>query len=344
MASELSPEDALRLNVLLSQEIQAVRLDESSLVLHALTDKGEASLTLHPTGRTDRYLRQVREVLSGHALGSPGGYPVFLSRWTRHGQMESASLGKLLLIGEPEALVAVVHSPALTDELARRAWWVMPTIEHARLMLLRQTVAQGRMGKILADFLIEHLPFLQDDHLTIMDTVLVLLASGALDAEQRLAVWRRGKRQNSYYVAFLEHDADNLPMPLPSHPLLPAEIAGTVSAGWQRPFTGQGQAFISAGLGVLERPETQEVVSRTLAALGQYFAQVANALTSAGVVDGGALPAEARAALHRLASVSAESVAPIFARTTAIGSLMRQRIEPVTAPIRDGLRTLIESR
>jgi hypothetical protein len=87
-------------------------IDESNLVLHALTDQGEASIPLAPTCRPDKYLRLVRELLSGHALGSPGGYPVYLSRWTRHGQMEGINLGKLLLTGEPEAVVAVVYSPA----------------------------------------------------------------------------------------------------------------------------------------------------------------------------------------------------------------------------------------
>ena len=94
MNEELSPEDQFRLNVLLAQDLKAIRLDEGNLVLRALLGNGEeASLPLHPNCRTDKYLRLVRETLSGHALGSPGGYPIYLSRWTRHGQMESANLG-----------------------------------------------------------------------------------------------------------------------------------------------------------------------------------------------------------------------------------------------------------
>jgi hypothetical protein len=71
MNEELSPEDSFRLEVLLAQDLKAVRLDESNLVLHALTDQGEASIPLAPTCRPDKYLRLVRELLSGHALGSP---------------------------------------------------------------------------------------------------------------------------------------------------------------------------------------------------------------------------------------------------------------------------------
>ena len=45
-------------------------------------------------------------MLSNHALSSPGGYPVFLQRWTRMGQAKDAQLEKLLLLGESEAVVA----------------------------------------------------------------------------------------------------------------------------------------------------------------------------------------------------------------------------------------------
>mgnify|MGYP005858384811 FL=1 len=204
MTDELSPEDSFRLQVLLAQDLKAVRLDEGTMTLHALTSEGEASIPLAPTCRADRDARLIREQLSGHALGSPGGYPVYLSRWTRHGQMEGLNLGKLLLTGEPEAVVAVVHSPALTDELAEYAWWTQPTIENARLMLRREAVARGRMGPILAEFLAEHLPFLQEDHLAVMDTVAVLIYSRALTPERLEATWKRGKQANSHYVAFLE--------------------------------------------------------------------------------------------------------------------------------------------
>lgn len=301
MSEELSPEDQFRLNVLLAQEVKAVRLDEGSLTLHALLGNGEeASMPLHADCRADKYLRLVREALSGHALGSPGGYPVYLSRWTRHGQMESTNLGQLLLIGEPEAVVAVVHSPALTDELAGYAWWAMPTIEHARLMLMREAVAKGRMGPVLTDFLVEHLPFLQEEHLAIMDTVAVLLNAGTLSAEQKDTIWKRGKRQNSYYVAFLEACPDDLP--------------GTPD-----------RAFAEACIDILARPDTQEVVSRTLNAIGRYYA---------------GHPGNEPEARIRLAAIGAEMADPVFSRSTAIGSLMRRKLEPITGPILADLRRL----
>lgn len=351
MHAELAPEDALRLQVLLSQDVKAVRIDESNLRVVALTARGEASVPLNPTVRPEKYLRLVRELLASHVLGSPSGYPVYISRWTRHGQIESDNLAKLLLIGEPEAVVAVVHSPMLTDELAEYAWWVMPTIEHARLMLRREAVARGRMGRVLADFLIEHLPFLQEDHPAILDTVAVLLASGVLDEAQRRAVWRHGKRTNTYYVPFLERGTEALPdtgmSPRPAPEVLKRLAAeGNVAAGLLlKAYSAAGQTFLAAAAEVLDRPETQEVVSHLFNALGNNF-------RPAGLPPDATLPGldAARAtcpelaaewqALEALAGTSEAQLTPIFARMSAIGSLMRRKIAPLTEPLKAHIRVL----
>jgi hypothetical protein len=354
MSDGLSPEDSFRLQVLLAQDLKAVRLDEGSMTLHALTSEGEASIPLAPTCRGDRYLRLVREQLSGHALGSPGGYPVYLSRWTRHGQMEGLNLGKLLLTGEPEAVVAVVNSPALSDELARYAWWTQPTIENARLMLRREAVARGSMGPILAEFLAEHLPFLQDDHLAIMDTVAVLIYSRALSPEQLEATWNKGRRSNSHYVAFLEMAAVDepypLPCPLPPHPDYAATTAtlaqrledkDPAALALEKALSAQGQTFLAAAAEVLERPETQEVVVRTLNAIGRYFAVGAASPLQREAASADEKLRRRLDAAARLAAMSEAAVKAIFARSTAIGSLMRRKIEPVIAPLTLDIQSLL---
>ena len=340
MSEGLSPEDSFRLQVLLAQDLKAIRIDESTLTLYALTDKGEASIPLSPNCRADKYLRQVREMLSGHALGSPGGYPVFLTRWTRHGQMEGVNLGKLLLTGEPEAVVAVVYSPALTDELARHAWWTSPTIENARLMLRREAVAAGPMGRVLADFLVEHLPFLQDDHLGIIDTIAVLIHSRAVTPAGLETMWKWGRRSNTHYVAFLEMAAGNLPLPLAAHAQHQAVSAMLASAPnatgsvLERALSSQGQTFLDAASEVLERPETQEVVSHTLNAIGRYFSSDIDFNALDQVSDETLLPFAAKLqAATRLARCDDNAVKAIFARSTAIGSLMRRKIEPVVTPL-----------
>ena len=167
---ELSNEDLLRLNVLLANPIEAIRIDESTMTVCGLTGTTEAKVKLHATGRSEKYLRQVRELLSGHVLGSPGGYPAYLQRWTRMGQTRDARLAELLLLGDPEAVVAVAGAPGLTDDLARRAWWALPTPENARCMLERECVVAGAMGKVLADYLVEYLPF-ETEPLHMINTV-----------------------------------------------------------------------------------------------------------------------------------------------------------------------------
>lgn len=351
MNEELAAEDLFRLNILLTQDVKAVRIDESRSLLLALTSQGEASMPLNPTCRPERYFRLLREQLSGHALGSPSGYPIHLSRWTRHGQMASENLGRLLLTGESEAVVAVVHSPSLTDEIAGYAWWAMPTIENAQLMLSRQAVAEGAMGSVLAEFLVEHLPFLQDDHLAIIDTVATLIYSRTLTQAQREAVWKRGKRQNTHYIAFLEMCHDNLPCPIDARAdfaaiqarLAELESPTGLSSALLRALSAQGQTFLAATQEVLERPETQEVVNYGLNSLGRYFTigEVAD-LDSARQQLLAMLPelADDIEAVIALSQASKEMTYEIFSRSSAIGSLMRRKIEPIVAPLLTHIRQL----
>lgn len=351
MNDALSPEDELRLNVLFNTELRAVRIDESSMTLWALTPQGEASVPLKPTERADRYLKKVREMLSGYALGSPGGYPVHLTRWTRQSQagLSAQHLAQLLLIAEEEAVVAVVHSPALTDELAHYAWWCMPTIENARLMLMRDVVCQGRMGRVLAGFLVEHLAFLHEDDVGILDTVAVMLHSGVLSEAERLAIWKRGGSRNSYYVAFLELQPDDLPNPRDArsdHADVPALPDNPFSAMLQKALSGQGQTFLATISTILDRPEIQEVVNHTLNALARWCAPLraadaaARAAARAALIEAAPQFEADCTALDTLAAADSESVRPIFLKTTAIGSLMRRKIQPVVTPLLDASATL----
>lgn len=351
MNDELSPEDELRLNVLFNTELKAVRIDESNMTLWALTPQGEASVPLKPNERADRYLKRVREMLSGHALGSPGGYPIHLTRWTRQSQagLSIQHLAQLLLIAEEEAVVAVVHSSALTDELARYAWWCMPTLENARLMLMRDAVCRGSMGRTLAQFLVDHLAFLHEDDIGILDTVAVMLVSGVLTDAERLAIWKRGNSRNSYCVAFLELQPDQLPNPRPArtdHPGVPHLAGNPYSALLEKALSAQGQTFLATVALVLDRPEIQEVVNHTLNALAQWCAPLRQADEAArnaarATLTGAAPQFEMDcAALDTLAAADADSVRPIFLKTTAVGSLMRRKIQPVVTPLLDAIAVL----
>jgi hypothetical protein len=365
---ELSSEDALCLNVLLAADVRAIRIDESTLTVRGLTPRGEAAVALHPTCRNDQYLRQVRELLSEHALDSPGGYPVYLRRWTRMGQLRDETLPKLLLTGEPEAVVAVVHAPSLTDEIAGYAWWAMPTVENARRMLERECVAQGKTGRILADYLIEYLPF-EEEPYAIIETIRFLLHTGLIDAATRAKLWNMGRHNSAYYVGFLEQTPDSLPGKQLARkdwdalrPLLePLQASGNPYAVQLcRLLSASGQNFLGATQEVLQRPANQEVVNALLDAVGNYFGDLCPALQNSTSMSELQQRAESLCsaagddqtpealrellatapqlqpeilAMLILSRVSASIVAPVFSRTTAIGSLMRTKLEPVIQPL-----------
>ncbi|MBI5612601.1 MAG: sulfur reduction protein DsrS [Gammaproteobacteria bacterium] len=368
---ELASEDSLRLHVLL-KNVEAIRIDENSLSVYGLSERGEAKVALNPNCRPDRYLKAVREFLSGAVLGSPGGYPLHLNRWTRMGQARDANLAELLLLGEPEAVSAVAHAVGLSDELARRVWWIAPTSENARRMLERAAVVSGTMGRILAAHLVEHLAFETDPYLMI-ESVRRVLQPGLIDAATRQNLWDKGAKQPAYRVGFLAALPHDLPGPRaaradsnePQAALAPLLAGGNPFARLMaQTLSGPGQDFLDACQAALQRPSQQAVVVAVLNVLGEYFqaarAGAPNARDIADIVrvaeqsvasatdipalaellhGAPALAAECRA-LVALSHVSEAAVTDILARTTAEGSLLRRKLEPATAPVLAALATL----
>jgi len=364
---QLSGEDLLKLNVLLHNDIHAVRIHESSMTLYALSASGdEAKVELNPNCNPDRYLKQVRELLSGHVLGSPGGYPVFLKRWTRMGQAKDESLADLLLLGEPEAVVAVANAPGLTNELARRAWWADPISENARRMLANPNVVAGDMGRVLADFLVEHLAFESEPGVQI-DTVRLVLQPGLVDEEVKNKLWASGARKNTLRVGFLQATPDTLPEPQPPHPvfteleqtLAPLASANRLAALILRTLDSPGQSYLHAMEGILRKPANQDVVVALTNTIGSYFADARQAENFPRDINDLIEQSEAAStsttgpasgeiaeilqiapqagpvitALLVLSRISEEIVTPVFAKTTAEGTLMRRKLEPITAPL-----------
>lgn len=334
----------MRLHVLLAGAVQAVRLDESVPALYALTERGEAKIALHPNCRPEQYLTRVRELLGGHALGSPGGYPVHLRRWTRMGQASPKSLEALLMLGEAEAVVAVAHTQGLTDELARRVWWVQPSFEVACAMLAHAGVARGAMAKTLAEYLIEHLPFVEDP-LAAMNSVRIVLAAGQPDAEGRQALWRKARRRPHYFVGFLEHLPDALPGNIPARPCgtaltVMAETGNPWARQLRRAYSASGQSFLRAAELALEKPAVPEAVYALLDAVGRWCAPLAGAegrgQLSATLPEHG----PALEALAVLADSRASNAEPILTRSTAVGPHMRKKLEPLLAPLLSQIRTL----
>lgn len=369
----LTPEDALRLNVLLAGSLEAVRIDESSMTLYALSGKGEARVKLNPNCRDDSYLRQVRETLSSHVLGSPGGYPVYLKRWTRMGQARDEILESLLLLGEPEAVVAVVNAGGITDELARRAWWTSQTADNARCMLRQEAVVSGSMGPVLAEFLIEFLPF-EEEARDQIASVRLVLQGDLVDEEVRYSLWEKGRHKNAFYVGFLQSIPDALPdlsAPSPVWVEIRGRLAALVAAG--NPYAAQlcrllcpaGQAWLGTVQAVMKKPVNQDVMVELMHAIAGYFRPlpferaILTDLQDIVVAVDHMLDA-APASLPQLAclmqavpdampqvramlvlSMLDEPVLnPVFSRTDAIGTVMRKKLRPVTEPLQEQLDIL----
>ncbi|MBA1443623.1 MAG: sulfur reduction protein DsrS [Chromatiales bacterium] len=369
---DLSNEDALRLNVLLATKPRAIRINESSMTLYGLSDKGEAKIQLNPNCRDDQYLVRVRELLSGHATGSPGGYPLFLKRWTRMGQTRGENLEQLLLLGEPEAVVAVTCASGLTDELARLAWWSGQEPENARRMLANPAVVAGEMGAELAEFLIEYLPFETEPEMMV-ESLKLVLQPGLVSDEVRQKLWKRCSRKPVYYLGFLASIPDQLPDQLQSRGDRDNH-AGTLAALSEagNPYaeivlkilSAPGQSFIDTVGRVMVKPANQDVVTLLLDVLRDYFAPLRPAGNPDLTLE--ALEEEAEQLLAGKAACRAfEScldavpelagelkamrifsgmgygvVRPVFSHSDAIGSLMRRKLEPVLTPLMAYLRVL----
>lgn len=370
---QLSNEDNLRLNVLLAQPLQAVRINEGTMTVHALTEKGEAKVRLNPTTRDEQYLRWVRELLSMKVTGSPGGYPIFLKRWTRMGHARN-NLEQMLLLGEPEAVVAVVHSPEVTHEIGRRAWWADPTADNARRLLEKPDVVAGPLGQELADYLLEFLPF-EEIPLDVVDTVKLCLQGQLISDKEREKLWSRAKRKNPFYVGFLFANADNIPLAIQAHPrheTISTQLSEELVANnpfanaLQASLSQNGQRWLKALLLALEKPVDQDVVIALFRAIQKRFNlpfPEARGITdteqahqrieqycheSSGpetvnrllpLLDDEAL-ALLKAVLF-LGQLGEDTLNSTFGGNDSVGSVMRKRLLPLTQPMQAAAKQLL---
>ena len=134
------------------------------------------------------------------------------------GQARDESLAQLLMLGEEEAVVAAVHAAGLTDELAERAWWAMPTAENARRMLEKEAVVKGRTGPVLAEFLVEFLPF-EEEQRAMIESVRLVLQPGLISQDEKQKLWKRARAKRSLYVGFMHTVPEALPEAAVPHPM-----------------------------------------------------------------------------------------------------------------------------
>ncbi len=362
---QLSNEDNLRLNVLLAQDLKAVRIDESKMIVYALSAKGDAKVQLNPTCKDEKYIRLVKELLSNKIMGSPGGYPVYIKRWTRMGQdRREESLAQLLLLGEQEAVVAVVHAPQLSAEIASYAWWAFPSAENARRLLEKKEIAESALARELAEFLLEFLPF-EVEHRDMIDSVRLCLQPGLLSQHEIDDLWKRAKRKQSLYVGFLHSLPDQLPEIAGQnqhYAEAEASLEELVKQGnayamqLLRYLSAPGQAFLQTVKRVIDKAASQDTIvsmfhafsaynqSLPLAAVKQRSLEQAEALAAQWIEQGEdellqacvrQAPEFSRQILAMLVLAQMDEVTlnPIFGLTDALGTVMRKKLKPLTDPL-----------
>ena len=275
----LSNEDSLRLNVLLAQKVSAIRIDEGKLIVYALTHKGEAKIQLNPSCRKDKYIKEVKDFLSTKALGVPGGFPMYISSWNRMGDLRNTNLDKLLLLGEEEAIAAIVNNKEITADIANSAWWAVQSADNARSMLMNQAVVDADIGKELAKFLIEFLPF-EEDPMKMLISIRLVLYEDLISEQDVLKLWKKAKSKNTLYVGFLDIRSNAIPEPVPEHEnyaQLQDSLADLLDE--KNPYalmicklySAQGQSFLKTAEAAFKRPPNYDVVGALIESIRRYI-------------------------------------------------------------------------
>lgn len=345
---------------------QAIRIDEAQLTVYGLTDGPDLQLRLNPVGAPELYLQRLRSYISTSVLGSPRHFPTHLRRWAGLRQFSNAPLEKLLLLGDPEAVYAVACSPRLTEPLARAVWWSCPAADTARQLLRHPVVAASALGSEIARWLFEYLPF-ESETSAALEAVQLLLQPDLLDAATRTQLWNMGRRRKTYRIAFLA--ACPLILPVPSMPRVSDQAASETltrlaRAGdacarlLQQSYSAGGQAFIATALDVMTGISTQDEATVLFNSVCAFFPLKPVSTSASNSVEELRARSDAAAAVHPVTvetpmlrnEVSAVLFAgqysdalltPVFARSDAVGTVLRKQIEPLTAPLAAALRLLL---
>jgi len=387
----LSNEDSLRLNVLMAQQVKAIRIDEGKMLLYALTSRGEAKIVLNPNVKNERYLKLVKDFLSNKVLDVAGGFPAYISRWNRMGEARGEKLDKLLLLGEPEAVIAVVNSRELNADMAASAWWAFQSADSARSMLANESLVNTDIGVELAKFLLEFLPF-EEEPSNMLESIRLVLQPGLISEQEKYALWKKAKTKNTLYLGFLDTIPNQIPEPIAEHSdyaFLTKKLEPLLLKN--NPYAvklcelchSSGQTFLRTAELTFKRPPNQTVYvaliesirkyvycaqtegdesqiqlslgtgntnldEKNIASIVAYAATLgdisnSNQKKSPALQDFLETAPELKNALQAIIVLSRTSQAvtiPVFSQSSAVGTLMRKKLKPVTDGIVSNLRIL----
>jgi hypothetical protein len=251
----ISPADSLKLNILIKTSI-AIRIDRYKLEVIGLNkDFAEKIVKLNPNIDSDKYIKAVQQFLTEKVLGSMGGYPSYLKRWSRMGQVDTANLTSLLKIGSPNAVIAVSNSKNLSEELLNLVWWCATnTDEQAEIgrfllskpELINNDVAK-QVARKIASHLLEFLPF-SENQLDLINTANLILQNDLISDEKKSKLWKTGARKHYILIGFLERQKGNLP-----------EVGN------------QDEIFLKTCLNILKKINQEYILYRVLELISNHF-------------------------------------------------------------------------
>jgi hypothetical protein len=241
----------------------------------------------------------------------------------------------------------------------------MEDADNARRMLQNPNIVASGMGPVLAEYVLDYLPFETDtDRQT--DSVRLILQPGLLEPVKVEDLWSKSGRKQSYLVGFLQALPDALPQSSAARndrqalaeQLEPLADAGNPVAGLLlRATSGPGQTYLETVATVLDKPPNQDVVTATFDCLRAYFAPLRPAgepklplpdvqAEAAAFAGGGGAPTavievlalcpqlrDDIAAMRILSGVGYGVIRPVLSDPTTLGSLMRRKLKPIMDPI-----------
>lgn len=342
----LEPEDTLKLNVLIATSI-AIRIDTYKLVVVGLnTQFKEQTIELRPSGDSEAYIKEVKKLLVTQVLGAMGGYPSYLKRWSRMGQVASSNLTSLLKLGEVEAVVAVANSTNLDDQLLKVTWWCATNTDNqaeiGRFLLTKEFVTFTETGQEIAQYLLEFLPFVNDTE-QLIDTTSLVLQNELINQKDKERLWKQGQRRTAFLVGFVERMQGNLPNELNIQPL------ECQHPDLQIINDQQSQIFLATLAHILKKINQEYVLYRALEVLGQYLAHKQITLQdsidkiNAQIESLNITSVKEQDKLNArllLAGVNERLVVSIISAHNLTGSAIRKKLAHVLEPIQKALAIL----
>ncbi|QKQ24710.1 hypothetical protein HUE58_06400 [Candidatus Ruthia endofausta] len=342
----LSTEDILKLNVLISTSI-AIRIDTYKLVVVGLNAQfKEQAIDLNPTYDSDAYIKAVKKLLINQILDTMGGYPSYLKRWSRIGQVASSNLASLLKLGEVEAVVAVSNATNLDKDLLKLAWWCATNTDNqaeiGRLLLTKDLCINTKVGKDIAHYLLEFLPFTQDVE-QLIDTTNLILQKDLISKQEKAKLWEQGQRKTALLVGFIERIQSNLPSEVDQTPLdFKHQDLQVVSSK-------QAQLLLKTLIHILKKINQETILYRTLNVLGQYLSHssitckesINNIINQANIITHDTKDEKEKLfARMLLAGVSERLVISTISAHNLTGSAIRKKLINILEPIQKALNTL----